>query len=187
MAVLIDIFGAAIIAGILLLTIFGLNANLNQANYNKTFSLITQTNTVTLARIIESDLVKIGYHVSTSAILTAKSDSIKFLADLADDGVIHTIVYAIGPTSLLGTTKNPRDRMLYRVDNGSLIAANVGLTDLSFTYFDNNGDSTSTPDLVNSINVKFHVESSEPVDTAYAAVFWEKRIYPRNLPSNLNN
>jgi len=186
MAVLIDIFGAAIIAGILLLSIFGLNTNLSQANYNKTFSLMTQTNAVTLARIIESDLVKAGYHVGALPILTAKSDSLKFQADLEDDGSVHTIAYAISPTSSLGSTKNPRDRIFYRVDNGSVIAANVGLTDISFQYFDTNGDTTSSINLINSIRVKFRIESSEPVDTAYASVFWEKRIYPRNLPSNLN-
>ena len=187
MAVLVDIIGAAIIVGILLLAIFGLNVNISQANSNKTFSLITQTNAVTIAQMMESDLVKIGYRAPAPAILTAREDSIRFSADLEDDGIVHTVVYAIGPASMLGSTRNPRDRMLYRTDNGATIAANLGLTDLSFTYFDNAGDTTVSPTLVNSINVKFRIESSEPVDTSYASVFWEKRIYPRNLPTNLNN
>src|SRR6266852_7995743 len=117
MAVFIDILGAMIIVGILMLSIFGMNLNLNQANYNKTFSLITQTNCVTLARMFEYDLLKIGYKVPKDSsvspprnisILAAKPDSLAFKADLRDAGSVNTVRYYIGPVSALGSTKNPR-------------------------------------------------------------------------------
>ncbi len=181
MSILMDIIGASVIAGIIMLSILGLNTNLNSAAYNKTFSLVTQTNTVALGRMIEYDMVKMGYHTSKPALLTAKSDTITFMADLADAGAVNTIKYYMGPVNGLTSTKNPRDRMLYRVQDGNVIAMNLGLTSLVFSYFDTDGDSTATPSLVQSINVKFTVESIEPVDTTYSAAFWEKRIYPKNL------
>lgn len=181
MAVIIDIIGAAIIVGIILLAIFGLNANLNQASYNKNFSLIVQTNTVTLARMIEYDFVKIGFHTPRPCILAATSDSISFMADLGNDGTVHAVQYYVSPVSVLGTTKNPRDRLIYRVEDGEVIAANLGLTSLALSYFDGYGNVTSSPDSIRSIDVRFKVESPEPVDTGYIASFWQKRIYPRNL------
>ena len=182
MWVLIDIIGATIILGIIIMAILGLNVNLDLASYNKTFTLITQTNTVTLARMLEYDLVKAGYHTPKPAILGAKSDSISFLTDLRDAGVVNSVTYYLGPTSVLGSTKNPRDRMLYRVEYGSTISSNLGVTALKFTYFDTAGSVTTIPSNIASINVQFTVESPFPVDTTYAAAVWQKRVYPRNLP-----
>ena len=181
MAIFVDIVGAAVIVGILFLSIFGMNLNLNQANYNKTFSLITQTNAVALARMIEYDFVKMGYHSTKPFILAATAASITFKAYLRNVGTVNTVQYYVGPSSALGTTKNPRDFMVYRVEDGNVIAANLGLTSLSLTYFDKDGFTTLAPDSIMSIDVKFTVESPEPADTSYAAAFWEKRIYPKNL------
>jgi hypothetical protein len=186
MWVIIDIFGASIIAGIILVAIFGMNVNLDQATYNKTFTLITQTNAVTLARMIEYDFIKIGYHTSKPAIFAIKPDSISFMANLRNSSTgtaadTNYVRYYVGPVAGLGSTKNPRDRMLYRVEDGKTIAANLGVTSLAFTYYDKDGLTTSIPDSVKSINVVFTCESPYPVDTTYAASFWQKRIYPRNL------
>lgn len=190
MSVIIDIIGATLILGIILSAIFGMNLNLNQASYNKTFALITQTNCVTLARMFEYDMLKIGYHVPRDSsvspprvvsIVAVKSDSIVFKADLRDIGTINTVKYYIGSSSALGTTKNPRDRMIFRVEDGNVIAASIGLTSLSFTYYDRNEFTTSTPEEIKAINIKFTVESPEPVDTSYAAAFWQKKLYPKNI------
>lgn len=190
MWVIIDIIGATLIVGIILMAIFGMNMNLNQATYNKTFSLITQTNCVTLARMFEYDLLKIGYHVPKDSaytppknlsILGAKSDSIVIRADLRDAGTINTVSYYVGQPSALGTTKNPRDRMLYRVEDGNVIAANIGLTSLTFKYYNKDEFATTAVESIRSINIKFTVESPEPVDTTYAAAFWQKKLYPKNL------
>src|SRR2546425_7907376 len=128
MSVLIDIIGAAIIAGIIILAIFGLNVNLSQANYNKLFTLTTQTNTVVLAQMMEYDMVKIGYHVpnpGTSAVLGAKPDSIVFKGDLNNSGTVNTVKYYTGSTSTLAFTRNPRDKMIYRVQDGVVTPMNL--------------------------------------------------------------
>jgi len=184
MSVLIDIIGAAIIAGIIILSIFGLNVNLSMANYNKLFTLTTQTNTVALAQMMEYDMVKIGFHVpnpKSSAVLAAKPDSIVFKADLNDSSTVNTVKYYLGSTSTLAFTKNPRDRMIYRVQDGVVTAMNLGVTSLSIAYYNVDGQVTARPDSVRSMLVKFTVESPVPVDTSYSTAFWEKKIYPKNL------
>ena len=181
MSVMIDIIGSLIIIGVVMLSIFGLTGNLNQASYNKSFSLVAQTNAVTLARMLEYDIDKIGYHVKP-AMFTAAPDDIKFKAVLVYGGVtVNTVRYYISSTSVLGNTKNPRDRVLYREEDGKTIAANLGVTTLSFSYYNNDGFTTSALDSIKSIHVKFTVESPAPVDTTYAALSWEKRFYPKNL------
>lgn len=181
MAIIIDIVGALVIAGIIMLAVLGLNEDLTVATYNKTFTLLTQTNAVALARMIESDFVKMGYHTPVPAVLAAGPDSIVFLADLHDAGTVNTVKYRIGPTGSLGFTKNPRDRILYRVEDGVVTAANLGVTSLTFSYYRVDGYGTSAPDSVKSINVTFVVQSPEPTDSSYSEAVWQKKIYPKNL------
>ena len=192
MAALIDIIGAGLIAGLVLLSIFGLGANLNQASYEKSFTYALQTNAVTVARIMESDIVKIGYHIPKgTAITSATASSIAFKADLANVGVTNVVRYTLSSTtaSEVNTTINPRDVMLYREVDGSTIAANLGVTNLQFAYYDSAGTATTTLAQIRSIYVKISLESPERIintaeaasDTAYPGVFWEKTIYPRNL------
>ena len=130
--------------------------------------------------------MKIGYHTAKPSIFAIKSDSISFRANLRDASTgtytdTNYVRYYVSSTGVLGSTQNPRDRMLYRVEDGKTIAANLGLTQLTFTYYDGNGLVTSDPASVKSINVLLFCESPFPVDTTYAAAFWQKRIYPRNL------
>ena len=115
------------------------------------------------------------------AMLAAKSDSISFKGDLQNTGTVNTVQYYLGPVSGLAKTKNPRDRVLYRVEDGKVIGASMGVTSLSFSYYNSDGYATSAPDSVRSIRVKFTLESPSPVDTTYATLSWEKRFYPKNL------
>jgi len=181
MAILIDIVGSLVIAGIIFLTILGLNVNMNQATYNKTFSVITQSNAIALARMIEYDFVKMGYHSPKPMILSAGADSISFVADLANDGTVHTVKYRLGSTSTLASTKNPNDRLLYRVQDGATIPMNLGVISFSLSYVDSAGFKTTKADSIRGITVAFNVQSSEPVDTGYVAAYWQKIFYPKNL------
>ena len=181
MSILIDIVGSLVIAGIIMLAILGLNVNMNQAMYDKTFALITQSNAVTLARMIEFDFVKIGYHSTKPNLLVAKSDSISFRGDMGDDGTVRTVRYYVGAMSTLGSTKNPNDRLIYRVQDGTVTPMNLGVTNMSFSYYNADGFATLNADSVRSISVIFTVQSSEPVDTTYTTAFWQKKIFPKNL------
>ncbi len=186
MSVILDIVGAALIVGILMLCIFGMIGNLHQTSYDKVFSTNTQSNAVTLARILESDFVKIGYHVpdSVAAVLTADSTSIAFISDITNTGTLDTIRYYIGSVTDAepAKTKNPNDRLIFREKNSSsTIHANVGLTSFSLMYFDSTGVATNVRSLIKSIRIKFRVESPTPTDASYTGTFWDKTIFPRNL------
>jgi hypothetical protein len=202
MPTMIDIIGATILAGMVMLIIVGVTANLNQTLYMSTFSLNVQTSAIALARIIEHDFYKMGYDISKSSpvILQADSNCIRFwMGRIQISGATDTtrVTYYSGATTdpIVSTTRNPRDRMFYRVEEGSTISANVGVTRFSLAYFDSAGIQLSATNLplserlrIKAIRVKIFIESPEPVgrysdpaDTTYMGVYWEKLIYPRNL------
>ncbi len=181
MATIIDLIGSFVIIGAVMLTIFALTTNLNQASYNKSFSTTTQTNATTLARVLDYDIVKIGYHTSKPAMIIAKTDSMSFKADLLDDGNVKTVQYFLGSTSGMSNTKNPRDKVFYRIEGGKTIAMGLGVTGIQFSYYNNDGFATAALDSIKSIRVKITIESATPVDTSYSVISWQKRFYPKNL------
>ena len=193
MSIMVDIFGALLIAGIMFLTIFSLMGNMNQANFEKTMNVNVQGNIITLARILESDFLKIGYHTKNDAIQYADSSGIRFKTDILNNSNVVTVQYALGGN--VTTTKNPNDKFISRSVNGQpTITASVGLTYIHYSYFDTLGRELSAPlttmtrlDSIKAIRVKIRLESAEPVSSPYSmtptyqSVFWEKTIYPRNL------
>ena len=192
MSSLFDFISSSIVFGVLVLTVARVQLNINSTMYQNQYNVITQTNAVELARKIESDFSKIGYHVNGQHILFADSSSIRFCADLENNSTVTEVRYIAGDTREAQVTVNPRDFPLYRGVGETSVKQNFGLTSFSLSYFDSSYCSIPTPVIsaaalarIRSIRIAFMVESSEPVytkyDTTWASVSWEKMILPRNL------
>ena len=180
----IDLIGSLALIGVLILTVATVNVNMNQALYESTFELTAQQNLVELARTLEYDFLKIGYHGPKPAIVSADSVSITFKADLQNVGVVDSVRYFLGSTTDPGvaSTPNPRDRVLYRVNNSEpQRGTSLGVVQFHLTYYDSSGAMTSNLNLIKSIKVQLGVESPYPVDSTYSGAYWEKLISPRNL------
>ena len=184
MSIIIDIVGSIILAGLLILTVNTGVADLNKTTYEQTYTLNTQTNMVTLARIIEHDFVKIGFRADDPVVLVADSQQLSFQSDLYNDGSLETVTYSVGaPTDPpASATENPRDFILYRELSGeSPLGLSAGLVEFNLTYLDSTGAVTTSPNEVDAIQVRMRLETEEPVDGDYLGVFWEKTFYPKNL------
>jgi len=122
------------------------------------------------------------------AILYADSNSIKFLTDVNNDGVVDSIYYYTGPTSELSNTPNKRDRLLYRVVNNNVPkSSNVGITKFTLKYYDAlnntiNQSPVTLPALISSIQIDIQFENSEAWDSVYTVAFWRQiKLTARNL------
>jgi len=190
---MLDIIGAGIIAGIMLLTIFSLVGTMNQAHFEKTMSTNIQGDVINFARIIESDFLKIGYHTKADAIQHADSQSIQFKSDLLNNNNVVAVCYSLSGANT--ETMNPNDMFIRREVIGQApLNAGIGMTTFRLTYFDTLGRIITPPittkirlDSIQSIQIKIRLESAEPViapgsdAAAYQSVYWSKTIYPRNL------
>lgn len=200
MASLLDIIGATIIAGMVILIIIGVTANLNQTLYTSTYSLNAQMAALTMARIIEYDFYKMGYNVNKATdtlVLFADTSRIRFKSDLLNQGVgaVTRMEYSLG--GLVGFTPNPKDRFFSRIHGNSTINSNLGITRFRLMYYDSTGKQITTPishidslKKIKAIKVTVNIESPEPVIPTsdpnkrdYIGIYWEKLIYPRNLQS----
>jgi hypothetical protein len=204
---LIDILGATIIGGLLLLILFRVNDTATQNTFVYTGELMVQQALVQTVSIIEHDFRKMGYCEvwenipdPTNAIINADSNRISFLTDVPvkrgepGDGVIDTLHYYIGPTSELAKTDNPNDRLLYRVINSETPkSSNVGITDFKLTYFDSFNEIIPTPisgaatGSINTIQIDLEIQTIYGYkqlynDQLYNSVFWRQiRLAAKNL------
>ncbi|HET56715.1 MAG TPA: hypothetical protein ENN33_16090 [Ignavibacteria bacterium] len=191
---LIDILGSTIIGGMLLLILFRMNDAAVENTYVYGGELIVQQNLVEVVTLLEYDFRKIGYCADwtkipdpSHAILAADSNDITFLTDLNSDGNVDTLRYFTGPTSDLTGTANPRDRMLYRVENNETPrGANLGVTEFSMIYFDAIGNELSFPithpSQIYTMQINITVENTDAYDENYSSAFWRQiRLAARNL------
>jgi len=200
---LIDIVGSIIIGGILMMMAWRLSDASTEKTYNNSGELSVQQNLLTVAQMVEFDFRKIGFcnswdviidprtnvtFKSTDAIVSADSTSIKFYTDLYPyDGNLDSIRYYLGPKSECSSTPNPRDRLLYRVENNEAPAkSNLGVTQFRMTYYDVNDDTIPTPvttrGLIKSIEINITVENVAAYDEKYTNAFWKQiRLASRNV------
>lgn len=196
---LIDLMGSTIIGGLLLLILLTLNDAAVENNFVYGGEAIAQANLVEVVRLVEHDFRKIGYCRDwekipdpSKSVLMATQNSIKFLTDDDNDGILDTIFYQLGSESELEITPNPNDKMLYRIrNNEDPIGANLGVTQFDLFYYDAMGNELSFPITVPSaiytmqINIKVEdVYGYDRVnsDEIYSSAFWRQvRLASRNL------
>jgi hypothetical protein len=194
---ILDILASVIIGGILLTIVLRLSDSAAEKTYNYSGELSLQQNLVTIAQIMESDFRKIGYSKDWESwranplydkpIIEADSSSLKFYADINNDGVMDVIHYYLGPVSELASTPNPRDRFLYRVVNSEApVGVNLGVTEFFMTYFDALGTPLTLPiiepSLISSMEINIKVENVQAYDEKYSSAFWRQiRLAARNL------
>jgi len=200
---LLDIAGSMIIGGILMTMVWRLSDASTEKTYNNSGELTVQQSLLTLAEMIEFDFRKIGYcntwnaivdprtnseFKSTDAIFYADESSMSFYTDLYPyDGNLDSLRYYLGPLSECTSTPNPRDRILYRVQNGDApVASNLGVTDFRMIYIDVNNDTLPTPvinrGLIKSIEINITVENVAAYDEKYTNAFWKQiRLASRNV------
>jgi len=194
---LIDIMGATIIGGILLIMVNSLNERAVESNIIYGADKLLQLEVVQLADLIEKDFRKIGYcedpskiSDSTNLIISADTSQIKFITDLNRDGNLDTLEYFVSDTSALSHTKNPRDRILYRkfndYPNQETLIVSSNITHFYLRYYDAlNAELTSpvtSPGLIAYMEISFKVEDSEAYDEQYSEAYWQQvRLTSRNL------
>jgi len=188
-----DIVCSVVVGGIILVMLFGFNANVAESGASQTVKLITQTNLTSMTDIIEYEFRKIGYRVGSNIILHADSQSITFRSDIDNDGVIDTIQYYLDNVNPSGYENKNTRILLHSINPGKLQMINLGLTHFRLTYQNSDGQPftaypVSTPAQIKSLTVALSVESTVPYKESTMkylknnpGVYWERTIKPKNL------
>ena len=195
MNMILDIMGSSLIASIMFLLILKLNIYADNAKFYSDNDLKLQQNAKTLAEIVNYDFRKIGYNYEGTSIITAQPKYIKFYADMNEPGTpgygtVDVIEYFLGDSTEVVATPNPRDKILYRVENytDTLGGPSLGLIDIRFSYLNSRGLATTILDSIKYVKAELWVEPYEQsvdyftgqIDST-AFTYWELTINPRNI------
>lgn len=191
---ILDVLGATIIGGLLLLVLLRVNANATENKIINGSDKILQRDLVDLALTVENDLRKMGYCAdpsklteSMSRIIYANSSQISYYTDVDRDGNLDSLQYYISDTTALSHTTNPRDRILYRKVNNQLpLIVSTNIVEFNLNYFDALGkvltSPVASPSLIAHMEISFKVEDSEAYDQKYSEAYWQQvRLSSKNL------
>ncbi|WP_337865606.1 hypothetical protein [Ignavibacterium sp.] len=187
---IIDILGATIIGGIVLMNLLRMNSNVvqNESMFGHDKNL--QVDVVILATIMDRDFGLLGYcgdytKMDSTAIIYGDSVSIRFLADVDNNGAFDTLYYYTSDTTTLSHTPNPRDRILYRQLNSNppFVVAN-NITEFNLIYLDTFANEQSIPidltKIVNYVRIAFKVEDPFAYDEEYTEALWRRLTVTAN-------
>ena len=153
--VILDLLGAAVLGGAFLLNLLRFQGQDFQRKQESHDDIVAQQNLTAFVSLLEEDFRQIGYCASREnmiapVVLSAGAEYISFKTDMITstapegDGTVDSVAYFLG--SLMQTSANPRERILYRVENGGqLEGASLGVTYLEFKYHRYNGDTLARP------------------------------------------
>jgi|UniRef100_A0A7V2ZJX4 hypothetical protein len=187
---IIDILGATIIGGIILMNLLNLNQNVVQAESMYGHDKSLQVDVVILATIMDRDFGLLGYcgdytKMDSTAIIYGDSVSVKFLADVDNNGIFDTLYYFTSDTVALSHTPNPRDRILYRQLNSNppFVVAN-NITEFNLRYLDTFSNEQPIPvnlnTIVNYVRIAFKVEDPFAYDEKYTEALWRRLTVTAN-------
>lgn len=186
---LLDILGATVLWGFIILILLRVNAQMTENSFENLNTSITQMDAIELGKIIEFDITKVGDIIEGDKIISADSTQIEFYFDYNHDGSKDTLKYFLGATSDLSHTNNPNDKPLYRQFNNSTKIIGE-ISNFKFSYSDSSGSQINIASLasqtirnrVKTIGVYFLKESGyKNYDDLYPALEWERKISPKNL------
>lgn len=187
---IIDILGATIIGGILLVNLLNLNQRVIQSESVYGHDKNLQVDVVILATIMDRDFGLLGYcgdytKMDSTAIIYGDSMSIKFMADVDNNGIFDTLHYFVSDTTLLSGTPNPRDRVLYRkLNSNTPFAVANNITEFNLKYLDTFFNEVPTPinlnKIVNFIRIAFKVEDPFAYDEQYSEALWRRLTVTAN-------
>lgn len=181
MSTIFDIIMAALIGGILLLSMLSASDITGEAASMLNGDLFVQQTLISVVQIVEGEVRNMGYNVdkNVAAIVNAQDTAIGFLEDINLDGNIETVRYFTGPVSELKSTQNDSDRFLYRQVNSDPKNAIGVVTRFQLRYFtQGEADTLTQPiDPLDFMSIKI-VEITVEVQNPYAEYRPRSQVKP---------
>jgi hypothetical protein len=190
MIFLLDILGSTIAASLVLLTLVQFNFTTSEIRNEFQSSNTVNSGTKDLADVMEFDFYKAGFRVAhRNVFISANDSSVKFLADLHNDGILDTVYYYLGGNWQASYTDNPDDKPLFRQINNSA-ASNMGnVKDFTISYHDSARNviplffltTQSGRNKIKSVSLNLVYESIWKSNESYQNAEWRKTIKPKNI------
>jgi hypothetical protein len=176
MNTLLDLAGSYIIGGLVLLAIVGFMLSFTSRSQENQLNEITQRSVVEIGDIIEHDIKKLGYRVSSGdKILSISQNSIFFLSDIDNNGTTDTISYSVE----ILKNKSYLKKRIGKPVNSEWIHP---IESFWVSGLDSLGKKVNDPDEVESIFLELKIKQVSMKNSGSEIIaVWNRKIYPKNL------
>jgi len=176
---------SALIGALVLLSVIRFNEDVTEDMYLDMMEHVAHEQLMETVRVLEYDFSRIGLGINdpTEPVITrADSVSFTFHLDYDGNGIIDSVRYYLGDLNSAANTENPRDRVLFRVENGGPpTPVSSGLTEFHLEYFDAQGNPAASLDQITTIVLDIACESTVIYDGRFARQAWQGRFSPQTL------
>lgn len=183
-----------LIGGLLLLSLLAFNISLSNTTQETTLSTINQFSSDDIAQILGNDFKRIGLNDDNmdqtfEEPVLSSSDSTDIEFRVNETG--GTIRWYADSSDLVGSTTNPNDFYLYRLENGTVTSYfPVVYFKVKYLFYDNAAmqwKETGNPEEAKRFEVEFMLESGESIrqkkitGAEYHRTAWKRTFTPHNI------
>lgn len=175
--------GSLFIGGVVFLMLITIFSRVGNTAATQTFSNVVQEKSALATEIMEREMNSLGYGVEDSVyVVVADSMGITFRSDIDNNDRIDTVTYVYGLSSVPASDK-PNGGSLYRSVNGGTPAPIAsGVTQFKLRFFDVNGNPTSSPVAIRTLNVGMVIENETMLNDDFTpGVYWSRTFTPKNM------
>ena len=181
MNALLDILGATVIGGLLVISLLAVLFAVTDTNYILENEHAMQRYASTAAQIIDADLSKIGFGIAdtTGIILFADSSRVCALGDVNNDGVLDSIEYVMEQTV---NTKGDTIPLMKRIIT-DIPGNTTRFPNLTFRadYYSGSGSITAVPDDIQVISVTLGAYAPEEYKEHTARTYLQWKRFLSNI------
>ncbi len=197
---------STIIAGLILLSLVGLNSRLIRGSGEHTLYTTAKIQSDMIVDYIKDDMRRIGYQVADNPIVYADENRIRFLVTQDEITPVVQVIDWWFYEDAGSNSRNPNVRPLFRRESiydpsedpifdptleATAVEIGVGVVDFSIEYLDSQrqelviGDPATPPTTIRQIGLNILVESLDSYDpNRFERSHWQGEITPRNLRPN---
>ncbi len=182
MVALLDLIGAAVIRGGIIMILLQLTLSMQDVLYERTERAAMDQAMYEGTTLLSYEFRQMGYHASGTTITELDTNRITFQSDITNDGTADQIRYSVAQMSGIPDSLGVKKYFLNRSLNGGTALPMLRyVTRFRIQCFDVNGNMTSTASQVKSLLIIIQTQSNNYFNGRYPASAWQSQIFPMNL------
>ncbi len=182
MVALLDLIGAAVIRGGIIMILLQLTLSMQDVLYERTERAAMDQAMYEGTTLLSHEFRQMGYRATGTEITELDTSVITFKIDVDNDGSVDQIRYSLSQMSGIPDSLGVKKYYLNRSVNGaSALPVLRYVTRFRIQCFDVNGQYTLTPYQVKSLNVILQTQSNNFFNGRYPSSAWQGHFFPQNL------
>lgn len=182
MAALLDLIGALVIRGGIIMILLQLTLSMQDVLYERTEKAAMDRSMYEASLILGYDVRLMGYHVASDPVVALDTNRITFYADLRNAGTADKIAYYVSEMTGTPDTLHIKKYYLNRsLNDGNALPLLRYVTRFRIDCYDSLGALTTNMANIRSVFLRLSTQSNNFFNGRYPSSAWQSQIFPQNM------